>query len=117
MTSMVHFAIGCAAGAVALAAGRFLGDFRLITPGAAVMVLLSGVVVAVASTSRSRFGRAASRAGIYMFFTLAFLEIAYWLHVSSFEPKPAYVLASLLASVAVGAVSYLTATSSNRASR
>jgi drug/metabolite transporter superfamily protein YnfA len=109
MTGIAHFSIGCAAGVLRLWVGYLLDQGNPTTRAAALMVLLSGLVVAVANSPRGRVGHSAAKGGVLLFFSLVFFELAHWLNASSFDPTPVYGLGVLLLSVASGTVAFLTA--------
>ena len=73
------------------------------------MVLLSGGLVAVANTPRSRGGRAAAKAAVLLYFSFLFFDLGHRLKVSSFDPKPSYGVVALLLSLGMGGLAYRTA--------
>jgi hypothetical protein len=109
MSHIARFSVGCAVGALLLVVGQQLGQVAVLSNGAAAVVLLSGLVVAVANTPRSRVGRAAAQGCVLLFFSLIFFELAHRLNVSSFDPTPVYGVVVLLLSVVIGAMAYVTA--------
>lgn len=113
MSRVAHFSVGCAVGVLLLLVGQQLGLVEPMRRGAAVVVLLSGAVVVVANTPKSRVGRAVARGGVVMFFSLVFFELAHRLSVSSFDPAPFYSVVMLLLSLAIGAMAYATSLSTD----